>query len=196
MSKISKHITYKEATKSATALRLGIENTPNDYELQNMELIAEKVFEPLRRAVNGPIKINSFFRCEELNKAIGGSNRSQHCQGRAIDIDDFYGYVSNSYMYYYIKDNLDFDQLIWEFGTDTNPDWVHVSYVDGDSNNVTFDGSGYATGYFYLDQTGSSRTFNIQQLSTLDNDWLRITSSGNSGTVCVIQNDGGSAVGC
>ena len=134
MSKISKHITYKEAIRSATALRLGIENTPSDYELQNMELIAEKVFEPLRRAVNGPIKINSFFRCEELNKAIGGSSRSQHCQGRAIDIDDVYGYVSNSYMYYYIKDNLDFDQLIWEFGTDTEPDWVHVSYVDNDRN--------------------------------------------------------------
>ena len=134
MSKVSKHITYKEATRSVTALRLGIENVPNDYELQNMELIAEKVFEPLRKAVNGPIKINSFFRCEELNKAIGGSSRSQHCQGRAIDIDDVYGYVSNSYMYYYIKDNLDFDQLIWEFGTDTNPDWVHVSYIDGDSN--------------------------------------------------------------
>ena len=134
MKKISKHITYKEGTRSVTALRLGIENVPNDYELQNMELIAEKVFEPLRQAVNGPIKINSFFRCEELNKAIGGSSRSQHCQGRAIDIDDVYGYVSNSYMYYYIKDNLDFDQLIWEFGTDTEPDWVHVSYVDGDSN--------------------------------------------------------------
>ena len=134
MKKISKHITYKEGTRSVTALRLGIENLPNDYELQNMELIAEKVFEPLRQAVNGPIKINSFFRCEELNKAIGGSSRSQHCQGRAIDIDDVYGYVSNSYMYYYIKDNLDFDQLIWEFGTDTEPDWVHVSYVDSDSN--------------------------------------------------------------
>ena len=134
MKKISKHITYKEGTRSVTALRLGIENVPNDYELQNMELIAEKVFEPLRQAVNGPIKINSFFRCEELNKAIGGSSRSQHCQGRAIDIDDVYGYVSNSYMYYYIKDNLDFDQLIWEFGTDTEPDWVHVSYVDNDSN--------------------------------------------------------------
>ena len=134
MNRISKHITYKEATRSVTALRLGIENKPSEYELQNMELIAEKVFEPLREAVNGPIKINSFYRSEELNKAIGGSSRSQHCQGRAIDIDDFYGYVSNSYMYYYIKDNLDFDQLIWEFGTDTNPDWVHVSYVDGDSN--------------------------------------------------------------
>ena len=134
MSRISKHITYKEATRSVTALRLGIENKPSEYELQNMELIAEKVFEPLREAVNGPIKINSFYRSEELNKAIGGSSRSQHCQGRAIDIDDVYGYVSNAYMYYYIKDNLDFDQLIWEFGTDTNPEWVHVSYVDGDSN--------------------------------------------------------------
>ena len=134
MKKISKHITYKEGTRSVTALRLGIENKPSEYELQNMELIAEKVFEPLREAVNGPIKINSFYRCEELNKAIGGSSRSQHCQGRAIDIDDVYGYVSNSYMYYYIKDNLDFDQLIWEFGTDTEPGWVHVSYVDGDSN--------------------------------------------------------------
>ena len=134
MIKISKHITYKEAIKSITAIRLGIENIPNDYELQNMELIAEKVFEPLREAVNGPIKINSFFRCEELNKAIGGSSTSQHCQGRAIDIDDFYGYFSNAYMYHYIKNNLDFDQLIWEFGTDVNPDWVHVSYVDNNSN--------------------------------------------------------------
>jgi len=134
MDRISKHISYKEATRSATALRLGIENIPNQYELQNMEIVAKKVFEPLREAVDAPIKINSFFRCEELNKAIGGSTKSQHCQGRAIDIDDVYGSVSNAFMYYYIKDNLDFDQLIWEFGTDHNPDWVHVSYVDADSN--------------------------------------------------------------
>ena len=134
MDKISKHISYKEATRSTTALRLGIDNTPNEYELQNMEMVAKNVFEPLREAVDAPIKINSFFRCEELNKAIGGSNKSQHCQGRAIDIDDFNGNVSNAFMYYYIKDNLDFDQLIWEFGTDHNPDWVHVSYIDADSN--------------------------------------------------------------
>jgi len=134
MDRISKHISYKEATRSATALRLGIENIPNEYELQNMEMVAKKVFEPLREAVDAPIKINSFFRCEELNKAIGGSSKSQHCQGRAIDIDDIYGHVSNAFMYYYIKDNLDFDQLIWEFGTDDSPDWVHVSYVDEDSN--------------------------------------------------------------
>ena len=134
MVRISKHITYKEGTRSSTALRLGIENVPNQYELQNMEMVAKHVFEPLREAVDAPIKINSFFRCEELNKAIGGSAKSQHCQGRAIDIDDVYGNVSNAFMYYYIKDNLNFDQLIWEFGTDASPDWVHVSYVDADSN--------------------------------------------------------------
>jgi zinc D-Ala-D-Ala carboxypeptidase len=134
MSKISEHITKKEAIFSATALRKGIENEPGEYELQNMELIAEKVFEPLRKAVNGPIKINSFFRSEELNKAIGGSSKSQHCQGRAMDLDDTYGYMSNKDMYHYIKENLDFDQMIWEFGTEDNPSWVHISYVDADSN--------------------------------------------------------------
>ena len=132
---ISKHISYKEATRSTTAMRLSIENKPNDYELQNMELIAEKVFEPLRKAVNGPIKINSFFRSEDLNKAIGGSTRSQHCQGRAIDLDDNYGYMSNNDMYNYIKNNLDFDQLIFEFPDKKgNAAWIHVSYVDADSN--------------------------------------------------------------
>jgi zinc D-Ala-D-Ala carboxypeptidase len=134
MRNISEHISYKEATRSTTALRLGIDNTPNEYQLQNMELLAEKVFEPLRKAAAGPIKINSFMRVEKLNQAIGGSSKSQHCQGRAIDLDDTYGYMTNAQMYNYIKENLDFDQLIWEFGTDENPDWVHVSYVDGDSN--------------------------------------------------------------
>ena len=83
------------------------------------------------------------------------------------------------------------------FDFDINYDGA-TSYVDvdGDSNNVTFDGSGYAGGYFYLDQTGSSRTFNIQQKSTLDNDWLKIISTGSSGTVCVIQNDQGTSTGC
>lgn len=131
---ISKHISKKEATRSVTAMRLGIDNTPGEYELQNMELIAEKIFEPLRKAAGGPIKINSFMRVEDLNQAIGGSSRSQHCQGRAMDLDDTYGYMTNAEMYNYIKENLDFDQIIWEFGTDENPDWVHVSYVDADSN--------------------------------------------------------------
>ena len=88
---ISEHISEKEATKSVTALRLGIDNTPNGDSLSNMKLVAEKVFEPLRDWVGGPIKINSFYRSTALNEAIGGSGRSQHCQGRALDLDDIYG---------------------------------------------------------------------------------------------------------
>ena len=134
LGKISKHISGREAIESYTAKRRGIENIPSEYQLVNMVALAENVFEPLRKWVGGPIKINSFFRSPELNKAIGGSSKSQHCEGRAIDIDDTYGWKSNAEMYNYIKNNLDFDQLIWEFGTDDNPDWVHVSYVSVDGN--------------------------------------------------------------
>ena len=131
---LSKHISNKEGSYSITALRLGLDNTPGDYEYSNMQLIANKIFEPLRSYVGGPIKINSFYRGIDLNKAIGGSSRSQHCQGRAIDIDDTYGYKTNAQMYKFIKDNLNFDQMIWEFGNDKNPAWVHVSYVSEDQN--------------------------------------------------------------
>ena len=132
--KISKHISYKEGVHSNTAKRKGIENTPDEEQLANMKTLAEKIFEPLRKWVDGPIKINSFFRCPELNKAIGGSSRSQHCKGQAIDIDDTFKRASNSDMYYWIKNNLNFDQMIWEFGDDDNPDWVHVSYVSESEN--------------------------------------------------------------
>ena len=131
---ISKHVSYKEGVYSITATRRGIDNDPNDEQLVNMELIAKKVFEPLRKYVGGPIKINSFFRCSKLNTAIGGSRKSQHMKGQAIDIDDTFGVVANSDMYSYIKNNLDFDQLIWEFGDDDNPNWLHVSYVSPEKN--------------------------------------------------------------
>ena len=134
MDKISKHISYKEGVYSITALRLGLNNDPSESHLQNMKLIAEKVFEPLRMHVGGPIKINSFYRGPELNAAIGGSAKSQHCHGQAMDIDDTFGHMSNADMYKWIKENLDYDQMIWEFGTDLNPDWVHVSYVSPESN--------------------------------------------------------------
>ena len=132
--KISEHISYKEGIKSNTALRMGIDNIPDVYEKQNMEIVAEKIFEPLREWVGGPIRINSFFRCTDLNRAIGGSSRSQHCEGRAIDLDDVHGYKTNAEMFNYIKNNLNFDQLIWEFGNDENPDWIHVSYISDDGN--------------------------------------------------------------
>ena len=131
---ISKHISYKEGVYSRTALRRGIKNNPNAEQMENMVAIAEEVFEPLRMWVGGPIKINSFFRSPELNKAIGGSGKSQHCHGQAIDLDDTFGKATNAEMYEFIKQNLDFDQMIWEFGDDENPDWVHVSYVSPDQN--------------------------------------------------------------
>ena len=96
--------------------------------------VADEVFEPLRMYVGGPIKINSFFRAPKLNKAIGGSTKSQHCHGQAIDLDDTFGRATNAEMYNFIKQNLDFDQMIWEFGDDVNPNWVHVSYVSPEEN--------------------------------------------------------------
>ena len=131
---ISKHVSYKEGVYSNTATRRGIDNTPNDEQLDNMELIANEVFEPLRMWVDGPIKINSFFRSPDLNTAIGGSSKSQHCKGQAMDIDDTFGKATNAEMYHFIKDNLDFDQMIWEFGDDDNPNWVHISYVSEEDN--------------------------------------------------------------
>ena len=131
---ISKHVSYKEGVYSITATRRGIDNTPNDEQLANMELVADNIFEPLRTYVGGPIKINSFFRSPDLNTAIGGSGKSQHCKGQAIDIDDTFGKMTNAEMYRWIKDNLDFDQMIWEFGDDDNPNWVHISYVSEEDN--------------------------------------------------------------
>ena len=113
--RISEHISYKEATHSNTALRRGIDNIPDVEEIEN-------------------IKINSFYRSPELNVAIGGSKTSQHCHGQAMDLDDTYGHRTNASMFTYIRNHLDFDQLIWEFGDDKNPAWIHVSYVSEDEN--------------------------------------------------------------
>jgi len=131
---ISKNISYKEAVYSRTAQRLDVYNHPDNDQKDNMCLIAEQVFQPLRAWVGGPIKINSFFRSPELNKAIGGSSKSQHCQGQAIDLDDTFGRSTNAEMFEFIKENLDFDQMIWEFGSEDNPDWVHISYVSEEDN--------------------------------------------------------------
>jgi zinc D-Ala-D-Ala carboxypeptidase len=132
MKNISKHVSYKEGTHSNTAVRRGLDNIPNEDQLKCMYEVAENLFEPLRKWVGGPIKINSFFRGEPTNTAIGGSKYSQHMKGQAIDIDDTFGYKTNAEMYHYIKDNLEFDQMVWEFGSeypDGNPNWVHISWV-------------------------------------------------------------------
>jgi len=125
MKRISKHISYKEAVGSNYAKQKGIKNKPNEEQVENMKLLAEEVFEPLREWVDAPIKVNSMFRSLELNTALKGSKTSSHMKGEAMDITSMGG-KSNLEMFHYIKDNLCFDQLIWEFGAE--PKWLHVSY--------------------------------------------------------------------
>ena len=125
MKRISKHISYKEATNSNYAKQYGIKNKPNDEQIENMQLLAEKVFEPLREWVDAPIRVNSMFRSKELNSGINGSSTSSHLKGEAMDITSMGG-KSNLEMFHWIKDNLLFDQLIWEYGSE--PKWLHVSY--------------------------------------------------------------------
>lgn len=131
---ISPHISYEEAIRSDVAKRLGIKNYFTPEQLVRMTALAEKVFEPLRTHFKVPIFIASFFRNPEINKLIGGAKNSQHManNGAAIDLDaQTYGRLTNKEIFDYIKDNLEFDQLIWEFGNDNEPDWVHVSYNEG-----------------------------------------------------------------
>jgi hypothetical protein len=125
MKRISKHISYKEAVGSNYAKQKGIKNKPNEEQVENMKLLAEEVFEPLREWVDAPIKVNSMFRSLELNTALKGSKTSSHMKGEAMDITSMGG-KSNLEMFHYIKDNLCFDQLIWEFGKE--PKWLHVSF--------------------------------------------------------------------
>jgi hypothetical protein len=125
---LSEHFELAEFIISSTAKRAGISNMPTDAHLENIKLLCEKVLEPIRIHFARPIILSSGYRSAALNRAVGGSSSSQHCSGEAADIDMDGTNVTNAQIFNYIKDNLEFDQLIWEFGTDTNPDWVHVSY--------------------------------------------------------------------
>lgn len=127
MERISKYVSYDEATKSQTAIRNKIDNKPNTEEINNMKYVASKVFDKVREHFGIPLKVSSFFRCKKLNTAVGGSATSQHMTGEAIDIDADGSSITNAQVFDYIKNNLDFDQLIWEFGDKKNPAWVHVS---------------------------------------------------------------------
>jgi zinc D-Ala-D-Ala carboxypeptidase len=133
---VSKNISYKEATHSTTAKRLGIDNTPDAEQFSNMIYVAESVFQPVRENFDCPIYVSSFFRSEELNKAMKGSSSSTHMKGEAMDLDaDVFGEVTNAQIFHYIKDNLEFDQLIWEFGTEEEAAWVHVSLSKNNNRN-------------------------------------------------------------
>ena len=126
---ISKHLSFEECTRSGTADKLGIiNNNPNESVIENMKLLAEKVFEPIREHFGKPIHVSSMFRGLPLNQAVKGSITSQHCSGQAMDIDmDSKGKPSNKEVFEFIKKNLEFDQLINEF----DYSWIHVSYVKG-----------------------------------------------------------------
>ena len=126
--RLTAHFALAEFTRSESAKRHGVSNEPTPEHLQNLITLCEKVLEPIRIKF-GPINISSGYRSKALNHYIGGSLNSQHCEAKAADIDmDGMGGASNTEIFNYIKDSLDFDQLIWEFGDNNKPDWVHVSY--------------------------------------------------------------------
>lgn len=138
MENISNHITYKEATASYTANKLGILNMPNELQLTNMKAVAENVFEPIRSHFKAPIYVPSFYRSTKLNKALKGAKNSQHLcnNGAAIDVDaDVYGGMTNLDIFFYILDNLEFDQLILEDIGNSKAEWVHFSYNEGKNRN-------------------------------------------------------------
>ena len=130
---LSKNFTLGEMIQSQTAIRKNIDNTPNGNQILNLIDLCENVLQPLRDYF-GPIHISSGFRSQKLNTAIGGSTTSQHCalNGAAADIDMG---EKNRKIFDWLKMNVQFDQLIWEFGDDECPSWVHISYREGKNRN-------------------------------------------------------------
>ena len=136
MDRISKNISYNESVKSATAIKKGIKNVPNEEQLSNMKLLADKIFQPLREHFKVSIGVSSFFRSKELNETIGGAKSSKHMSGEAIDLDaDIYGKITNKEIFDWVVDNLEFDTIIWEFGSENNPAWVHITYLKNGNRN-------------------------------------------------------------
>lgn len=134
--KLSKNLSLFEVTKSNTAIKLGIDNSPTPEHLTNLVQVANNIFQPIRDHFGKPIFVSSGYRSKELNdNTPGASITSQHCKGEALDIDnDAVDYPTNKMIFEYIKEHLDFDQLIWEHGDDNNPSWVHVSFTDKRKN--------------------------------------------------------------
>jgi hypothetical protein len=130
---LSPNFSLHELTKSETALRLDLDNTPDEQATENLRLLCEKVLQPVRDHYGKGVKVNSAYRSPESNAAVGGSKTSDHCKGMAADIE--IPGVANADLAQWIMDNLDYTQLILEFYTPGIPDsgWVHVSY---DPNNL------------------------------------------------------------
>jgi hypothetical protein len=128
-TKVGDNLTIAECIKSETAIRKSIDNTPTQEHYEAMFLLVTKVYDPLCKKLGAKLPFTSFYRSGKLNKVIGGAASSQHSKGQAIDIDvDGMANITNSVVFNAILNLLDFDQLIWEFGDDKSPAWVHVSY--------------------------------------------------------------------
>lgn len=124
---ITKDFTIEEMTSSPTARGLSISNRPSSEAVARLKALCREILQPLRDAMGEPIIITSGYRSPELNRAVGGSPTSQHTRGEAVDIKIKSG--DNARAFYYILDHLPFDQLIWEWGDDRQPRWVHVSFT-------------------------------------------------------------------
>lgn len=129
MTNVTKHFTIEELYASATAKARGINNKPDVHQMINLVYLAAYVLEPLRVAMNEPVKIGSGFRCQALNRAVGGVSNSQHLTGQAVDLCIDGDLKKGRRWFDYIRQHLPFDQLIWEKNPKTGSYWVHVSYV-------------------------------------------------------------------
>lgn len=125
---LSKNLALAEVTRSETAKRKGISNMPTPEHIENFKKLAENVFQPIREHFGIPIHLSSGYRSKALNTAVGGSLSSQHCTGEAIDIDMDGTSITNKQVFDFIRENVNFDQMIAEFPVNGNPAWVHVSY--------------------------------------------------------------------
>jgi uncharacterized protein YcbK (DUF882 family) len=128
MKTLSKHVTMEEFCYSPTAIKKGINNSMGLIAINKAIQLCENVFEPLRKHLNAPIKISSGFRCEQLNKLIGGASGSQHTKGEAFDLE-----LTDRKLFDWILKNLEFDQAIYEFGNDAHANWFHISYRKGNN---------------------------------------------------------------
>lgn len=128
MEKLSKNFTLKELIKSDTAEKLQLSNKPNEEQLKNIKSLVVNLLQPLRDLLGKPIIVNSGFRSKALNIAVNGSTTSQHCANNGAAVDIECPTLGNKVLFDTIKNNFIFDQLIWEYGNDSQPDWIHVSY--------------------------------------------------------------------
>ena len=146
---LSKHFKLEEMTKSMTATRKGIDNSPGAGDIKNLENVCYEILEPVRAHFDKPITVTSGYRSEALCEAIGSKKTSQHAKGQAVDFEIFG--VPNIKVAYWLTNNVDFDQCILEFykPDDGQAGWIHVSYHESDANRkqiLTFDGKTYTQG--------------------------------------------------